>query len=84
MCGILATTDVTTNKELFKQALSTLIDRGPDEGCILSIKDGMMGFRRLAIMGLTEEGMQPFTLDNSALICNGEIYCFRPLKEKLK
>ena len=84
MCGILATTDVTTNKELFKQALSTLIDRGPDEGRILSIRDGMMGFRRLAIMGLTEEGMQPFTLDNSALICNGEIYCFRPLKEKLE
>ena len=41
------------------------------------------GFHRLAIMGLTKEGMQPFNFDNLHLVCNGEIYMFRPIKEKL-
>ena len=84
MCGILATTDSKTDLETFKKALDTLYDRGPDDGRILKIGSGILGFRRLAIMGLTEEGMQPFVRDGSAVICNGEIYCFRPLKKKLE
>ena len=84
MCGILATTDEKTDQKAFKEALATLFDRGPDDGKILKVDHGTMGFRRLSIMGLSEAGMQPFTLDGSAVICNGEIYCFRPLKEKLK
>ena len=36
-----------------------------------------LGFHRLAIMGLTPEGMQPFELDGSYVVCNGEIYGFR-------
>ena len=42
-----------------------------------------MGFGRLAIMGLTEAGMQPFELDGDYVVCNGEIYGFRPLKRQL-
>ena len=41
-------------------------------------------FHRLAIMGLTEEGMQPFELDGSAVVCNGELYGFRSVKEELR
>ena len=29
-------------------------------------------------MGLTEAGMQPFALDGSFVVCNGELYGFRP------
>ena len=34
-------------------------------------------------MGLAPEGMQPFTLDSSAVVCNGEIYGYEKLKEQL-
>jgi len=40
-------------------------------------------FNRLAIMGLTEQGMQPFTKDGSVLIANGEIYNYLQIKEQL-
>ncbi|MGN1042068.1 MAG: asparagine synthase B, partial [Christensenellales bacterium] len=41
-------------------------------------------FHRLAIMGLSEEGMQPFSLNGNFLVCNGEIYGFRRLKRELE
>ena len=44
---------------------------------------GYLGFHRLAIMGLDERGMQPFHLDGDAVICNGELYGFRPLRDRL-
>lgn len=57
--------------------------RGPD-GCQWALtKNGILGFRRLAIMGLTESGMQPFELNGNFVVCNGEIYGFRHLKEEL-
>ncbi len=42
-----------------------------------------MGFERLSIMGLTPEGMQPFHLGDNIVVCNGEIYGFRPIRERL-
>jgi asparagine synthase (glutamine-hydrolysing) len=44
---------------------------------------GYLCFHRLAIMGLHEEGMQPFHLDGDMAVCNGELYLFRPLKAEL-
>lgn len=40
-----------------------------------------LGFHRLAINGLTVDGMQPFSTDNDKhyLICNGEIYNYKEL-----
>ena len=34
-------------------------------------------------MGLNPNGMQPFSLNNNMVVCNGEIYGFRPLKDEL-
>ena len=42
-----------------------------------------MGFHRLAIMGLSEEAMQPFERNGNAVVCNGEIYGFRALRRQL-
>ena len=47
------------------------------------VEKGYIGFNRLSIMGLNEEGMQPFYLNNNAVICNGELYGFRALREYL-
>ena len=35
-------------------------------------------------MGLTPSGMQPFELDGSMVVCNGELYGFEKEREKLK
>ena len=51
---------------------------------ICHYKDATLGFERLAIMGLTPEGMQPFERDGRAIVCNGEIYGFRELKKQLE
>ena len=84
MCGILAATDAATELEAFREGLDRLKDRGPDMGRIENVGDGFMGFRRLSIMGLSPEGMQPFRRNGSAVICNGELYGFRPIREELK
>ena len=34
-------------------------------------------------MGLTPSGMQPFALDGSYVVCNGEIYGFEKIKKVL-
>lgn len=83
MCTIFATTDKTITLEQIEQALEPTITRGPDAMRIEACDGGWLGFQRLAIMGLNEEGMQPFTYGHSKIVCNGEIYGFRPLKEEL-
>ena len=35
-------------------------------------------------MDLSESGMQPFHLNGDSLVCNGEVYGFRPIRERLK
>ena len=70
--------------EKFKKGFDETISRGPDDSRIIDTGKGLLGFHRLAIMGLTEEGMQPFELDGSYVVCNGEIYGFDRLREMLK
>ena len=67
----------------FKRAFDATLSRGPDESRILDTGSGLLGFHRLAIMGLTPEGMQPFELDGSYVVCNGEIYGFEKIKSCL-
>lgn len=69
--------------EEFKKGFAETVSRGPDMSAVVKLNNGMLGFHRLAIMGLTDKGMQPFSLGNSKLVCNGEIYGFRPIKEEL-
>ena len=45
---------------------------------------GIVGFQRLAIMGLTDEGMQPFFMDGNCAVCNGELYGFRKTRRELE
>lgn len=69
--------------ELFRECFDRTLSRGPDMSRIIECGRGRLGFHRLAIMGLTEEGMQPFELDGSFVVCNGELYGFRAVKEQL-
>ncbi|MBR2762420.1 MAG: asparagine synthase B [Solobacterium sp.] len=83
MCGLLVTSDPDTELEEFEKGLETLSDRGPDDVKLCNAGHGMMGFRRLAIMGLNEKGMQPFERNGNLAVCNGELYGFRKMKEEL-
>ena len=70
--------------EKFKEGFEKTKSRGPDDSRIVDTGKGLLGFHRLSIMGLTPDGMQPFELDGSYCICNGEIYGFEKLKDNLK
>ena len=84
MCSIMGYLGTSISMEEFKKHFDETISRGPDMQKIVEIESGgIIGFERLSIMGLTKEGMQPFELNNNLLVCNGEIYCFRPIRERL-
>ena len=71
-------------KEKFTKGFERTKSRGPDDTRIIDTGSGILGFHRLAIMGLTSEGMQPFSLDGSFAVCNGELYGFRKQREELE
>ena len=83
MCTIMAYCGVSGGTGKVMEGLKATVSRGPDDQRIIRVTDGIMGFQRLSIMGLTPEGMQPFELDGDFAVCNGELYGFRPLREKL-
>ena len=83
MCSIIGYCGTCRELEKFKKGFDETISRGPDDSKIVDTGKGLLGFHRLAIMGLTPDGMQPFELDGSYVVCNGEIYGFEKLKEKL-
>ena len=83
MCSIMGYcgTSITTDK--LTKGFEETVSRGPDMSRIIDTGKGILGFHRLAIMGLDESGMQPFELDGSYAVCNGEIYGFEKLKSEL-
>ena len=84
MCSIMGYCSDGAAFELFKKGFDKTVSRGPDDSKIINTGKGLLGFHRLAIMGLHPEGMQPFELDGSYVVCNGEIYGFEKLKNELK
>ncbi len=67
----------------FKEGFDMTVSRGPDDSRIIDTGKGLLGFHRLSIMGLTPDGMQPFELDGSYVVCNGEIYGYEKIKAEL-
>ena len=84
MCSIMGFSSKDLSKEEVKEYFDRTVSRGPDMSRIVETKSGYLCFHRLAIMGLNEAGMQPFALDGDMVVCNGELYGFRPVREKLK
>ena len=84
MCSIMGIEGYDVDIDTFKQGFDATVSRGPDMSKIIDVEGGYLAFHRLAIMGLHEEGMQPFELHGRYVVCNGEIYGFRPIKEELK
>lgn len=83
MCSIMGYCGDGAATEAFQKGFEQTISRGPDDSRIVNTGNGLLGFHRLAIMGLTPSGMQPFELDGSFVVCNGEIYGFQKIKQEL-
>ena len=83
MCSIMGYCSRSATFDVFMKGFEKTISRGPDDTRVVETGDGLLGFHRLSIMGLTPSGMQPFQYGNSYVVCNGEIYGFEKLKEEL-
>ena len=83
MCSIMGYCSRSAAFDVFMKGFEKTVSRGPDDTRVVETGDGLLGFHRLAIMGLTPSGMQPFQYRNSYVVCNGEIYGFEKLKEEL-
>lgn len=83
MCSIMGYCSRNAAMDLFEKGFEKTISRGPDDSRIVDTGEGILGFRRLAIMGLTPSGMQPFQLGKSFVVCNGEIYGFEKIRKEL-
>ena len=84
MCAIMGFSKKTLPKEAIGTYFDRTLSRGPDMSRIIETPSGYLCFHRLAIMGLTEAGMQPFQLGDDFVVCNGEIYGFRAIKRQLE
>ena len=84
MCSIMGYCGKHAGMEKFKEGFKETVSRGPDDSRIVDTGDGILGFHRLAIMGLTAAGMQPFSLGKNYVVCNGELYGFEKEREVLK
>ncbi len=83
MCSIIGYCGVSYDEDTFMKGFKETISRGPDDSRVVDTGDGLLGFHRLAIMGLTPSGMQPFELNGNYVVCNGEIYGFEKLRNDL-
>ncbi len=96
MCGIAGIIGTDTSKSLLNMLVS-LKHRGPDGSGVfvdgnvsygdlndLKISEGSfgLGHNLLSIVGC--EGSQPLIQDNYVLVCNGEIYNYKELKNQFK
>ncbi|MGI6030226.1 MAG: asparagine synthase B [Eubacteriales bacterium] len=84
MCSIIGFTTKSRTMQEVQSYLDRTFSRGPDMARVMETPSGWLGFRRLSIMGLDERGMQPFSLGDDRLVCNGELYGWRKERERLQ
>lgn len=89
MCGLTAlfynpcnTTTPRNHTNEMMASLNIMKRRGPDRGKMLWDNDKIIGFQRLCINDLSDNGDQPMKEGTATLICNGEIFNYNDLVEK--
>lgn len=83
MCSIMGYKSKEVSLLDVKKNFDRTISRGPDATRMLKVNDCKLLFQRLSIMGLNENGMQPFELNGNYTVCNGELYGFREDRETI-
>jgi asparagine synthase (glutamine-hydrolysing) len=87
MCGILGVLGEieTVSLDAFRLALDSIAHRGPDSEAIWRKSPACLGHRRLAIIDLSDAGVQPMVDPDTGLVIvfNGEIYNYLELRAEL-
>ncbi|MBF0101537.1 MAG: asparagine synthase (glutamine-hydrolyzing) [Desulfobacterales bacterium] len=89
MCGItglynMDSTQYGIDKTILESMTDQLIHRGPDDSGYYSDQRIGFGFRRLSIIDLNTGNQPMFNEDHTIVsVCNGEIYNYKELKERL-
>jgi asparagine synthase (glutamine-hydrolysing) len=86
MCGIVGAVLASDGAVRLREAVACLHHRGPDDGGVWNEGEAHLGFRRLAIIDLTESGSQPMVSPDGryVIVFNGEIYNFPELRAELE
>lgn len=89
MCGIVGRLNFNgapVDRQAIKRMSDRLVHRGPDDEGLFVDGNLGLGFRRLAIIDLSERGHQPMSDESGDvwLVFNGEIYNFIPLRQELE
>ncbi len=84
MCGF---TVYTGSDKFLRLSIASEFDkikyRGPDNTVIRDFGEkGWMGFHRLKIIDMSDDGNQPLSDGNIHLVCNGEVYNYPLLKRE--
>lgn len=88
MCGICGVFNYTNRRRIepgvIEKMLYAIRHRGPDGSQTLQMDEAALGFARLSFIDLCG-GMQPLCNEDGtiAMVCNGEIYNYRELREEL-
>ena len=86
MCGFLGVAGKNNiSEDLFLNAFDKIKHRGPDESIIFTDVNLKLGFKRLKILDLSENGRQPMSSSDKSItiIFNGEIYNYNNIKHTL-
>lgn len=83
MCSIFGYCGAIPDRAAFERGFAQTKSRGPDDSRVVDLGNGLLGFHRLSIMGLTPTGMQPFERNGCYAVCNGELYGFEKERDRL-
>ena len=86
MCGFTGFVGQTDNREqVLENMMNTIVHRGPDSFGSFIDEEAALGFRRLSIIDIGENGDQPLYNEDKTMVLtfNGEIYNYQGLREEL-
>ncbi|MFQ5964629.1 MAG: asparagine synthase (glutamine-hydrolyzing) [Candidatus Scalinduaceae bacterium] len=85
ICGIYSKGSEKINRGTVVKMRDVMINRGPDDAGVHIAPHIGLGHRRLSIIDITSAGHQPISNEDGTiwLVCNGEIYNFFELRNKL-
>ena len=86
MCGFVGFTNyINDNGDTLGKMMDRIRHRGPDSDGKYVDENVAMGFRRLSIIDLSDNGSQPLFNEDKTLVLtfNGEIYNYKDLKDEL-
>ncbi|MCR5301263.1 MAG: asparagine synthase (glutamine-hydrolyzing) [Lachnospiraceae bacterium] len=86
MCGIFGVAGRNIDDELARKCTDRLYHRGPDAGKVWQGNGVTLGHRRLAILDLSDKGIQPISYADGRymMVFNGEIYNFLEIRSELE